>query len=147
MKDEGISPRAGMEACRRFKGGHVEGASLTFAPSLPEFLTEARLADEMYRLRTVTQLTPPERDGSDSRMTGKEYAAKAIAYGKAQGRKGTHPIIRKNEYPREWQDWLDYFDYRGLWFPAEMMETHAAKGEGHTVPAISPYDFDPEFRR
>jgi hypothetical protein len=67
----------------------------------------------------------------------RDYRDKAVGYLAAQG---ARPItLEKQEAPRQWQEWVNYFRYLGMKGSAEMM----AMGSTWTVPALSPHDFDP----
>lgn len=44
---DGVTDQAVIDAAKRFAGGDVEGQSMTFAPSGPQFIQEARKRQEM----------------------------------------------------------------------------------------------------
>lgn len=55
----GVSSRAVLEAAQRFTLGEVEGQSRTFAPSVAEFVQEARKRQEYLDLRNRPRLPAP----------------------------------------------------------------------------------------
>jgi len=55
----GVGDAAVDEACRRFISGDVEGQSKTFAPSIAEFVTEARRRQEYIDLKARPRLPAP----------------------------------------------------------------------------------------
>jgi hypothetical protein len=138
MKGKGISAEAGIDAARLFIMGAVANQSLTYPPTVPEFILEAARVDEGLKIRAAPVAKGiPWPKGSE----GKTYADKAIAYRKAIGAP-SHPILSKEHNPKEWLEWQAYFLFRGLETSFDLMR----KGESHTVPAISPFDFDEEFQ-
>jgi len=56
---QGISPQAVTEAAQRFTMGDVSGQSKTFAPSIAEFVTEARQRQEYIDLKARPRLPAP----------------------------------------------------------------------------------------
>ncbi len=56
---QGISPQAVTEAAQRFTMGDVQGQSKTFAPSIAEFVAEARQRQEYVELKKNPRLPPP----------------------------------------------------------------------------------------
>ena len=56
---QGISPQAVTEAAQRFTMGDVPGQSKTFAPSIAEFVTEARQRQEYIDLKARPRLPAP----------------------------------------------------------------------------------------
>lgn len=52
----GVGEAAVDEACRRFISGDVEGQSKTFAPSIAEFVTEARKRQEIIDLKAKPRI-------------------------------------------------------------------------------------------
>jgi len=54
-----VGDKAVDEACRRFISGDVQGQSKTFAPSIAEFVTEARSRQELIDLKAKPQLPAP----------------------------------------------------------------------------------------
>lgn len=56
---QGLSPQAVTEAAQRFTMGDVEGQSKTFAPSIAEFVTEARSRQEYIDLKAKPRLPAP----------------------------------------------------------------------------------------
>jgi len=141
VRAKGISLEAGVAAARSYILGAVTGQSLTYAPVVPEFLIEAERIDEGMKLRaTPKTIGEPWAAGH----AGKTYTDKAIAYRKALGEK-EHPIISASTHAKQWADWRAYFAWRGLKSSADVMDEHKKAEKGHTVPALSPFDFDPEF--
>lgn len=53
---QGLSPQAVTEAAQRFTMGDVQGQSKTFAPSIAEFVTEARQRQEYIDLKDKPRL-------------------------------------------------------------------------------------------
>lgn len=58
----GIQDQAIIEAAQRFRRGLVASQSKTFAPSVAEFVQEARRVVELLPYRGRAQLSPPQRD-------------------------------------------------------------------------------------
>jgi hypothetical protein len=56
---QGISPQAVTEAAQRFTMGDVPGQSKTFAPSIAEFVTEARRRQEYIDMKARPRLSAP----------------------------------------------------------------------------------------
>lgn len=56
---QGLSPQAVTEAAQRFTMGEVSGQSKTFAPSIAEFVTEARNRQELIDLKAKPRLPAP----------------------------------------------------------------------------------------
>ena len=56
---QGISPQAVTEAAQRFTMGDVQGQSKTFAPSIAEFVAEARQRQEYIDLKARPPLPAP----------------------------------------------------------------------------------------
>jgi hypothetical protein len=56
---QGVSPQAVTEAAQRFTMGDVPGQSKTFAPSIAEFVTEARQRQEYIDLKARPRLPAP----------------------------------------------------------------------------------------
>ena len=56
---QGISPQAVTEAAQRFTMGDVPGQSKTFAPSIAEFVAEARQRQEYIDLKARPRLPAP----------------------------------------------------------------------------------------
>lgn len=54
-----LSSQAVIEAAQRFVMGDVEGQSKTFAPSIAEFVTEARRRQEIIKLKATPCLPAP----------------------------------------------------------------------------------------
>lgn len=54
-----MSSQAVIEAAQRFTMGDVQGQSKTFAPSIAEFVTEARQRQEYIDLKAKPRLSPP----------------------------------------------------------------------------------------
>lgn len=54
-----ILPQAVIDASQRFTMGDVEGQSKTFAPSIAEFVTEARRRQEIIKLKATPLLPAP----------------------------------------------------------------------------------------
>lgn len=54
---QGLSPQAVTEAAQRFTMGDVQGQSKTFAPSIAEFVTEARKRQEFIDIKAKPRLT------------------------------------------------------------------------------------------
>ena len=52
----GMSSQAVIDAAQRFVMGDVEGQSKTFAPSIAEFVTEARKRQEIIKLKETPRL-------------------------------------------------------------------------------------------
>ena len=61
LGEDGISDRAAQEACTNFMSGSVEAQSFTFAPSMPEFMREARRIQDVLPLRDVKRIAAPIR--------------------------------------------------------------------------------------
>lgn len=72
----------------------------------------------------------------------RRYQQMCVDYGKLHGH-GTKdwPILRRADMPGNWQAWKDYYRHRRLWASLALMNERPEK----TVPAFSPYDFDPEY--
>lgn len=58
----GIEDQAIVEAAIRFRRGLVEGQNKTFAPSIAEFITEARRIADLLPYRGRASLPPPPRE-------------------------------------------------------------------------------------
>lgn len=71
------------------------------------------------------------------------YLDMTIDYGKAHGDGKTFPVINRKNHPDEWRMWLDYYLFRDLKFQSDLMRDRST----HTVPCLSPTDFDPEYRQ
>jgi hypothetical protein len=56
---QGLSATAVIEAAHRFIAGDVQGQSKTFAPSVAEFVTEARQRQEYIDLKAKPRLPAP----------------------------------------------------------------------------------------
>lgn len=56
---QGISPQAVTEAAQRFTMGDVQGQSKTFAPSIAEFVAEARRRQEFIDIKRKPSLPAP----------------------------------------------------------------------------------------
>lgn len=56
---QGLCPTAVIEAARRFTLGDVQGQSKTFAPSIAEFVQEARQRQEYIDIKALPKLPPP----------------------------------------------------------------------------------------
>lgn len=56
---QGLSQQAVTEAAQRFTMGDVQGQSKTFAPSVAEFVTEARSRQELIDLKAKPRLPAP----------------------------------------------------------------------------------------
>lgn len=56
---QGLSPQSVIEAAQRFTMGDVQGQSKTFAPSIAEFVSEARLRQEYIDIKAKPRLPPP----------------------------------------------------------------------------------------
>jgi len=59
LREESISDRAAQEACKNFMSGSVEAQSFTFAPSMPEFMREARRIQDVLPLRDLKRIAAP----------------------------------------------------------------------------------------
>lgn len=59
MALRGLSSQAIIEAAQRFTMGEVQGQSKTFAPSVAEFVTEARQRQEYIDLKAKPRLPAP----------------------------------------------------------------------------------------
>jgi hypothetical protein len=59
LETDGISDRAAQEACKNFQAGTVEGQGFTFAPSMPEFMREARRIQDVLPLRDINRIAAP----------------------------------------------------------------------------------------
>lgn len=57
---QGLSPQSVTEAAQRFTMGDVTGQSKTFAPSIAEFVTEARTRQEYIDLKAKPRLPAPK---------------------------------------------------------------------------------------
>lgn len=73
----------------------------------------------------------------------KTYYAMITEYDAAQGLGGKFPIINRREHPQAWNEWTEYFRFRRMTFSLELM----AERSTQTVPCLSPFDFDPEYRQ
>jgi len=51
------------------------------------------------------------------------------------------PVINKDEHPKEWALWIEYYTWRGMDSSARLMREKNEK----TVPEKSPINFDAEF--
>ncbi len=58
---QGLSPQAITDAASRFTKGDVRGQSMTFAPSIAEFVAEARKRQEYLELLARPKLAIPQR--------------------------------------------------------------------------------------
>jgi len=68
------------------------------------------------------------------------YMDKVKAYGIDRGlAPNRYPVIYKANNPHEWEAWIAYFRHIGMPKSVEMMEG----SQTWTVPAVSPWDFDP----
>lgn len=56
---QGLSSQAVIEAAQRFVMGDVQGQSKTFAPSIAEFVAEARQRQEYIDIKALPRLPPP----------------------------------------------------------------------------------------
>lgn len=56
---QGLSPQAVIEAAQRYTMGDVQGQSKTFAPSVAEFVAEARQRQEYIDLKSKLRLPAP----------------------------------------------------------------------------------------
>lgn len=56
MALQGLCPTAVIEAARRFTMGDVQGQSKTFAPSIAEFVTEARQRQEYINIKAKPRI-------------------------------------------------------------------------------------------
>lgn len=59
---DGISSQAVCEAAKRFVSGEVKDQSMRFAPSVPEFVAEARRRQEFIDLRATPRIEAPNTD-------------------------------------------------------------------------------------
>jgi hypothetical protein len=71
---------------------------------------------------------------------GTVFAEKAVRFRKDIGA-NTHPVISRQQHPQQWRDWYAYFGFRKLYASQELMR----EKDEHTVPTLSPFDFDAEF--
>lgn len=65
MATSGLSSQAVIEAAQRFTMGEVQGQSKTFAPSVAEFVTEARQRQEYIDLKAKPRLPAPRYSPGD----------------------------------------------------------------------------------
>jgi len=59
LEERDISDRAIQEACSRFMAGEVGARDTTFAPSIAEFIIEAKRIQEALPLRDVKRIAAP----------------------------------------------------------------------------------------
>jgi hypothetical protein len=71
---------------------------------------------------------------------GSVFAEKAKRFRQSIGA-DSHPVISRQQHPQQWRDWYAYYGFRRLFASQEMMR----EKDEHTVPTISPFDFDAEF--
>jgi hypothetical protein len=74
-----VSGQAVVEAAQRFVTGDVEGQSKTFAPSVPEFVTEARKRQEYLDLKARPRLPAPTPYHGTGSSPFERNRAKALA--------------------------------------------------------------------
>lgn len=131
------------KAAVRYARGEVKGQNMKFPPTVPEFLSEARRiqgeALEALAYRKATQL-------SDWANPARTYEKKVLAFVKLRrGKDDTSvPVITRKEHPHFWNQWFAYYEFRRLHGSMELMWRKQEVDE-HTVPCLSPTEFDPEF--
>jgi hypothetical protein len=74
-----VSGQAVVEAAQRFVTGDVEGQSKTFAPSVPEFVAEARKRQEYLDLKARPRLPAPTAYHGTGSSPFERNRAKALA--------------------------------------------------------------------
>jgi hypothetical protein len=79
------------------------------------------------------------RDWSSPGLKYAEMAQDMIA---SRSKKDSSPVIKIAEHPKEWREWFEYYGFRKLYASQDLMRN----GKEKTVPTLSPYDFDAEFR-
>jgi hypothetical protein len=87
MATSGLSSQAVIEAAQRFTMGDVQGQSTTFAPSVAEFVEEARQRQEYMDLKARPRLPAP------SAYTGTPWH---VRQEKARTKYRECPIIKEN---------------------------------------------------
>jgi hypothetical protein len=86
---QGLSPQAVTEAAQRFTMGDVAGQSKTFAPSIAEFVAEARSRQEYIDLKAKPRLPAP-------RYFPGPLAPFQIRQQKRLSQYANHPILFEN---------------------------------------------------
>lgn len=72
----------------------------------------------------------------------KTYRDLVLDFGQMAGYgKDKFPILKRAEHPEQWKAWYAYYRWRKLEFSQEILRTR----DQHTVPTLSPFDFDLEF--
>lgn len=94
---QGISPQAVTEAAQRFVMGDVSGQSKTFAPSVAEFVTEARKRQEYIDLKARPRLPAPNY------ISRGKLAPFEIAKQKALTKYGHLPVLHENISFDQWK--------------------------------------------
>lgn len=70
------------------------------------------------------------------------YRDLALDFGQMAGYgKDGWPVVKPDTHPEQWRAWYAYFKWRRLEGSMALMR----EGRPHTVPALSPFDFDAEF--
>lgn len=95
----GISDQAICEAAGRFRRGLVVGQSKTFAPSIAEFITEARRIDDLipYRNRVALPAPEPQRASPTTREDRIRMRFKLDVLSAAMAVGRPHEVERAND--------------------------------------------------
>ncbi|TGW04916.1 hypothetical protein EN788_50215 [Mesorhizobium sp. M2D.F.Ca.ET.145.01.1.1] len=96
MATSGLSSQAVIEAAQRFTMGDVQGQSKTFAPSVAEFVTEARQRQEYINIKARPALPPP-------RYFPGQLAPFQVRQQKRLAENAHLPILYENKTYDEWR--------------------------------------------
>lgn len=91
---QGLSPQAVTEAAQRFTMGEVQGQSKTFAPSIAEFVQEAKRRQEYIDIKAKPRLPAP------TAYTGTPWH---VRQEKARTKYRDCPVIKENVSYDEWR--------------------------------------------
>ena len=81
---------------------------------------------------------------SPDNQAARRYLDMCLDFGKAHGYgPKAYPVLSRRTNPVEWEQWRAYYAHHRL----SVQLQHMAERSEHTVPALSPYDFDPDYRQ